>query len=71
MKNKRKIFEAPIDEPTGFRMNPDLKGAIERGETPLSNSPFIPKKGEDDRQSFEEIAASKRFRDVVTKLERY
>jgi NACalpha-BTF3-like transcription factor len=71
MKNKRKIFEAPIDEPTGFRINPDLKGAIERGETPLSNSPFIPKKGEDDRQSFEEIAASKRFRDVVTKLERY
>jgi hypothetical protein len=71
MKNKRKIFEAPIDEPTGFRINPDLKGAIERGETPLSNSPFIPKKGEDDRQSFEEIAASKRFRDVVTKLGRY
>ena len=71
MKNKRKIFEAPIDEPTGFRINPDLKSAIERGETPLSNSPFIPKKGEDDRQSFEEIAASKRFRDVVTKLERY
>jgi hypothetical protein len=71
MKNKRKIFEAPIDEPTGFSINPDLKRAIERGETPLSNSPFIPKKGEDDRQSFEEIAASKRFRDVVTKLERY
>ena len=71
MKNKRKIFEAPIDEPTGFSINPNLKRAIERGETPLSNSPFIPKKGEDDRQSFEEIAASKRFRDVVTKLERY
>ena len=44
MKNNRKIFEAPIDEPGGFRMNPDLKRAIERGETPLSNSPFIPKK---------------------------
>jgi len=35
MKNKRKIFEAPIDEPTGFSINPDLKRAIERGETPL------------------------------------
>ena len=66
MKNKRKIFESPIDEPTGFSINPNLKRAIERGETPLSNSPFIPKKGEDDRQSFEEIAASKRFRDVNT-----
>jgi hypothetical protein len=37
----------------------------------MSQSPFIPKKGEGDRQSFEEIAASKRFRDVVQKLERY
>jgi hypothetical protein len=52
-------------------MDPQLKSKIERGETPMSQSPFIPKKGEGDRQSFEEIAASKRFRDVVQKLERY
>jgi hypothetical protein len=71
MKKNRKIFEAPIDEPQGFRMNPQLKSKFERGETPMSQSPFIPKKGENDNQSFEEIAASKRFRDVVTKLERY
>jgi hypothetical protein len=71
MKKNRKIFEAPIDEPQGFRMNPQLKSKIERGETPMSQSPFIPKKGENDNQSFEEIAASKRFRDVVQKLERY
>jgi len=71
MKKNRKIFEAPIDEPQGFRMNPQLKSKIERGETPMSQSPFIPKKGENDKQSFEEIAASKRFRDVVQKLERY
>jgi len=71
MKKNRKIFEAPIDEPQGFRMNPELKSKIERGETPMSQSPFIPKKGENDNQSFEEIAASKRFRDVVQKLERY
>lgn len=71
MKKNRNIFEAPIDEPEGFRMNPQLKSKIERGETPMSQSPFIPKKGEGDRQSFEEIAASKRFRDVVQKLERY
>jgi len=71
MKKNRKIFEAPIDEPQGFRMNPQLKSKFERGETPMSQSPFIPKKGENDNQSFEEIAASKRFRDVVQKLERY
>ena len=71
MKNRRKIFEAPIDEPEGFRMNPQLKSKIERGETPMSQSPFLPKKGEGDRQSFEEIAATKRFRDVVQKLQRY
>jgi hypothetical protein len=71
MKNKRRISEAPIDEPQGFRMNPQLKSKIERGDTPMSQSPFIPKKDEGDRQSFEEIAATKRFRDVVQKLERY
>lgn len=71
MKKNRNIFEAPIDEPEGFRMNPQLKSKIERGETPMSQSPFIPKKGEGERQSFEEIAATKRFRDVVQKLERY
>ena len=71
MKNKRKIFEAPIDEPEGFRMNPDLKRSIERGETPYSDSPFFPKKKEGERQSFEEKAATKRFADVISKLERY
>lgn len=71
MKNKRRISEAPIDEPQGFRINPQLKSKIERGDTPMSQSPFIPKKGEGERQSFEEIAATKRFRDVVQKLERY
>lgn len=71
MKKNRNIFEAPIDEPQGFRMNPQLKSKIERGETPMSQSPFIPKKGEGDDKSFEEIAATKRFRDVVQKLQRY
>lgn len=71
MKNKRRIFEAPIDEPEGFRMNPDLKRSIERGETPYSDSPFFPKKKEGERQSFEEKAATKRFADVISKLERY
>lgn len=71
MKKNRNIFEAPIDEPEGFRMNPQLKSKIERGETPMSQSPFIPKKGEGDDKSFEEIAATKRFRDVVQKLQRY
>lgn len=71
MRNRRYIKEAPIDEPEGYRVNPELKSKIERGEDPLSQSPFIPKKREGERQSFTEIAATKRFRDVVEKLERY
>lgn len=71
MKNTRRIFEAPIDEPEGFRMNPELKRSIERGDTPYSDSPFFPKKKEGERQTFEEKAASKRFADVVSKLQRY
>ena len=71
MKNRNRIFEAPIDEPEGFRMNPQLKSKIERGDTPYSDSPFLPKKGEGERQSFEEKAATKRFADVVGKLQRY
>jgi hypothetical protein len=71
MKNRNRIFEAPIDEPEGFRMNPQLKSKIERGETPYSDSPFLPKKKENERQSFEEKAATKRFSDVVGKLQRY
>lgn len=71
MKNNRRIFEAPIDEPDGFRMNPELKSKIERGDTPMSQSPFLPKRKEGDTKSFEEIAATKRFKDVVDKLKRY
>lgn len=71
MKNRNRIFEAPIDEPEGFRMNPELKRSIERGDTPYSDSPFFPKKKEGERQSFEEKAATKRFADVISKLERY
>jgi len=71
MRNKRNIFEAPIDEPEGYRMNPELRRRIERGETPYSDSPFFPKKKQGENQSFEEKAASKRFADVVEKLERY
>ena len=71
MKHTRRIFEAPIDEPEGFRMNPELKRSIERGDTPYSDSPFFPKKKEGERQTFEEKAATKRFADVIQKLQRY
>ena len=71
MKNRNRIFEAQIDEPEGFRMNPELKRSIERGDTPYSDSPFFPKKKEGERQTFEEKAATKRFADVIQKLQRY
>lgn len=64
---KNKLNEAPIeygDSPE--RMNPSIQSKIERGETPLSKSPGFPRGT--DTQTFEEVIASKRFKDVVDKV---
>jgi hypothetical protein len=53
-------------------MSPDIKGKMERGETPLSTNPAFPDiKSPDVPVSFEEKIASKRFNDVVEKVKRY
>lgn len=52
------------------RMAPDIQGKIEKGETPLSDSPGFPEQQEGESR-FEEIIASKRFKDVVDKVKRY
>jgi hypothetical protein len=65
---KRKINEAPISYDSPERMDPSLQSKIEKGETPFSENPALPKS---EPNSFEEIIASKRFKDVVEKVKRY
>jgi len=67
---KKNLKEAPIDYgDRPERMAPDIQSKIEKGETPLSDSPAFPEEEGDNR--FEEIIASKRFKDVVEKVKRY
>ena len=74
MANKKRINEAPPidygDRPE--RMSPDVEGKINRGETPLSNNPAFPNiQSGQVPQTFEQLIASKRFKDVVDKVKRY
>jgi hypothetical protein len=67
---KKNLKEAPIDYgDRPERMAPDIQSKIEKGETPLSDSPAFPDQDGDDK--FEELIASKRFKDVVEKVKRY
>jgi hypothetical protein len=53
-------------------MSPDVEGKINRGETPLSKNPAFPDiQGGQVPQTFEQLIASKRFKDVVDKVKRY
>jgi hypothetical protein len=70
MSYKKHIKEAPIDyggRPE--RMDPSIQRKIERGETPVSKQPFLPKTT--GNQTFEEIIASDRFKQVVNNIRRY
>lgn len=73
MAKKDRIYEAPIDYgDRPERMSPDVEGKINRGETPLSKNPAFPDiQGGQVPQTFEQLIASKRFKDVVDKVKRY
>ena len=71
---KRRLNEAPPidygDRPE--RMSPDVEDKINRGETPLSKNPAFPNIAAGQiPQTFEQLIASKRFKDVVDKVKRY
>lgn len=54
------------------RMDQDIERKISSGETPLSDNPALPGKEEDEfDNSFAELVASKRFKDVVEKVKQY
>jgi len=70
----KKINEAPIDYgDRPERMAPDIQAKIQGRETPLSDNPAldIDLDGDGVVSSFEELLASKRFKDVVDKVKQY
>jgi len=73
-RQKITIKEAPIDYgDRPERMAPDIQKKIEDRETPLSDNPAldIDIDGDGVISTFEELVASKRFKDVVDKVKRY
>jgi len=66
MKNKR-IKEQIDYGDYPERMDPSIQSKLEKGETPYSKHPSMPQ-GE---KNFDQIVASKRFKDVVDKFIRY
>src|SRR6056300_1226402 len=53
------------------RMDPGIQSKLEKGETPMSDNPALPRKDDEFDNSFEQLIASKRFKDVVEKVKRY
>jgi hypothetical protein len=71
---RRRLDEAPIDYEGPEKMSPDIQSKIEKKETPFSSMkgfPEITPEGPDKPSSFEEMIASKRFKDVISNLKRY
>ncbi len=73
MKTRIKINEAPISYDGPERMSPDIQKSIEDKDTPFSDNPALDIDIDDDGtvSTFEELIASKRFKDVVEKVKRY
>ena len=68
---KKKIKEQ-IEYDGPERMDQGIQSKLEKGETPMSDNPGLPRKDNDEfDNSFEQLVASKRFRDVVEKVKRY
>jgi len=70
----KRLNEAPIEYEGPEKMSPDIQSKIEKGETPFSKSkafPEITPEGPGKPSSFEELVASKRFKDVINNLKRY
>lgn len=54
------------------RMDREVERKISSGETPMSDNPALPRKDDDEfDNSFAELVASERFREVVEKVKRY
>jgi len=70
MLKKKFIKEAPIDYgDRPERMDSGTQRKIETGQTPISKQPFMPKIT--GTQTFEEVIASERFKQVIENIRRY
>lgn len=67
------LKEMPVDYgDSPERMTPDIEDKLSSRETPFKDNPSFPEVPEDGVESnFEELLASKRFKDVVAKVKRY
>ena len=70
MARNKRLKEAPIDYSDGpERMSPDIEQKLRSQEHPLGGHPAFPDiDGDGIPDNFEELIASKRFRDVVEKV---
>jgi hypothetical protein len=69
---KTNLHEAPISYDGPERMDPTLQGKIESGEFPGAKLPAYPKVPEEGvHNTFEELVASDRFKEVVDNVKRY
>ena len=70
-KVRKALLEAPIRYDGPEKMDPSLEAAFNMGQTPYSKNPALPDMNADGiPDSFEQIMASKRFKDVVENLKR-
>jgi len=68
---RKALLEAPIRYDGPERMDPSLENLFNQGKTPYSKHPALPDKNNDGTpDSFEQIIASKRFKDVIENLKR-
>jgi hypothetical protein len=68
---RKALLEAPIRYDGPERMDPSLENLFNQEKTPYSKHPSLPDKNNDGvPDSFEQIIASKRFKDVIENLKR-
>ena len=71
-KIKNNLHEAPISFDGPERMDPTIQGKIESGEFPGAGLPAYPKVPEEGiHNTFEELVASDRFKEVIDNVKRY
>lgn len=71
LKVRKALLEAPIRYDGPEKMDPSLEAAFNMGQTPYSKNPALPDMNADGvPDSFEQIMASKRFKDVIENLKR-
>lgn len=72
MSNLKKRIREAIEYDGPERMDREIERKISQGETPLSDNPAFPREDDDEfDNSFAELVASERFKEVVDLVKRY